>query len=115
MKICTQCGLEKPLSDFKKGDGAHRSRRNRCKKCMRKSDSVALKLRKEYLSKYGFVPETCACCGTKSSKLVCDHNHTTESFRGFICHNCNRGIGLLGDNLEGIVNAQRYLMECEFK
>lgn len=114
MKICTQCGIKKPLTEFKKGDGPHRSTRNRCKKCMRESDSISLKLRKQYLSEYESIPETCACCGILSSKLVCDHEHNTERFRGFICHNCNRGIGLLGDNLIGLENAVRYLKSVNY-
>jgi uncharacterized ferredoxin-like protein len=115
MKICTQCGVEKSLDKFPRRDGKHRSPRNRCAECIKRSGLIVKKLRKEYLEKHESIPETCACCGTKSTRMVCDHDHQTEKFRGFICSHCNAGIGLLGDNLEGILNAQRYLKECEFK
>ena len=115
MKICTQCGVEKPMDSFPKRDGPNRSTRNRCTECIKRSTSVVKILRKEYLKEHGSIPETCACCGKKSSRMVCDHNHQTEKFRGFICSHCNAGIGLLGDDLQGILNAQRYLKECEFK
>ena len=38
-----------------------------------------------------------------------DHCHETNQFRGWICRNCNTGIGNLGDNVEGLENAIRYL------
>ena len=44
-----------------------------------------------------------------NSKIVLDHCHDTESFRGWICYACNQGIGKLGDNLEGVVKAALYL------
>ena len=31
------------------------------------------------------------------------------SIRGVLCPNCNRGIGLLGDNIEGVRRALDYL------
>lgn len=44
----------------------------------------------------------CQCCGKHESelskRLVIDHNHTTGKFRGFLCDNCNRGIGFLEDS-----------------
>lgn len=43
----------------------------------------------------------CDCCGIAEAdlpiRLVIDHNHRTGDFRGFLCNNCNRGIGLLSD------------------
>ena len=51
----------------------------------------------------------CQCCG-KVSKLNCDHSHTkSKSFRGYLCSKCNVGIGNLGDNLHGLLNAIKYL------
>lgn len=51
----------------------------------------------------------CACCGKETSILYVDHCHTTEEIRGFICHSCNAGIGLLGDTIEGLEKAIAYL------
>ncbi len=119
MKSCTQCGIEKPLDQFPRRDGPNRSTRNRCTECIKRSTYVVKTLRKEYLKEHGSIPENCACCGKSAggtaSRMVCDHDHQTEKFRGFLCSHCNAGIGLLGDNLEGILNAQRYLKECESK
>tara|TARA_A200000159_G_C7239023_1_gene303691 strand:+ start:39 stop:185 length:147 start_codon:yes stop_codon:yes gene_type:complete len=41
--------------------------------------------------------------------MVCDHDHNTLKFRGWICDPCNMGIGKLGDDLEGIEKALAYL------
>lgn len=38
-----------------------------------------------------------------------DHCHGTKQIRGLLCGNCNTGIGLLGDNLEGVLKLARYL------
>ena len=53
----------------------------------------------------------CRCCGTylKWDDAQCDHCHDTGDIRGFLCGKCNRGIGLLGDNLEGVKRAVEYL------
>mgnify|MGYP004454902773 CR=1 FL=1 len=40
---------------------------------------------------------------------VLDHCHKTKKFRGWLCDFCNRGIGLLGDNKEGVKMATKYL------
>lgn len=55
----------------------------------------------------------CAICGiheenvTKS--LAIDHDHTTGLVRGYLCNNCNRGIGLLKDDPNVLRNAIEYL------
>ena len=55
----------------------------------------------------------CAICNINNSKLrrnLCvDHDHRTEEIRGLLCDTCNRGIGLLKDNVEVLKNAIEYL------
>ncbi len=41
--------------------------------------------------------------------LVVDHCHDTGKVRGLLCHNCNRGIGLLQDDPEIVRIALKYL------
>jgi hypothetical protein len=41
--------------------------------------------------------------------LCLDHNHETGKFRGWLCDNCNTGIGKLGDTVEGLERAIAYL------
>lgn len=55
----------------------------------------------------------CKICKTHPSKLklkLCvDHCHGTGRVRGLLCHNCNRAIGLLRDDLDTVLSATLYL------
>src|ERR1044071_5294307 len=57
-------------------------------------------------------PEACECCGKTEPtfrRLVNDHDHVTGQFRGWLCTNCNLGIGRLGDDIESVRRALAYL------
>jgi hypothetical protein len=56
-------------------------------------------------------PDHCECCGGPPGKkpLVCDHDHQTGAFRGWLCNRCNLGIGQFGDTVEGLMRAVAYL------
>jgi hypothetical protein len=56
-------------------------------------------------------PELCECCGRKSYRcLHNDHDHyQPDKFRGWLCSNCNLGLGLLGDTKAAIQLAAAYL------
>lgn len=50
-------------------------------------------------------PEKCEVCGStgggsgKGTHSLCmDHNHSTRQFRGWLCHTCNRTLGLYNDD-----------------
>lgn len=57
----------------------------------------------------------CAICGgsgpdvSRFGVLVIDHDHETGEIRGLLCSKCNSAIGLLGDDLETVQSAARYL------
>lgn len=55
--------------------------------------------------------DTCECCRKhRGVDALCeDHDHSTHKFRGWLCRACNRGIGLLGDSIETLSAAVRYL------
>lgn len=59
----------------------------------------------------------CACCGIHQNELTrnlaVEHDHDTGLIRGLLCSNCNTGIGLLGDNIEGLMKAFNYLEKHE--
>jgi hypothetical protein len=79
----------------------------------------------EMQRKYNLAPEdyekilqkqnnVCAICNNpavngNSKSLAVDHDHATGNVRGLLCSNCNRGIGLLGDNIEILKSAITYL------
>lgn len=41
--------------------------------------------------------------------LSLDHDPTSGQFRGWLCHNCNVGLGYLGDSVEALAAALDYL------
>ena len=55
----------------------------------------------------------CDCCGDEKPGgrfgWNVDHDHVTGHIRGILCHCCNTAIGKLGDTLEGVLKAVRYL------
>lgn len=74
--------------------------------------------RSQRLKKYGLSEEgyqvlvksqkgKCAIC-RKKNPLYIDHDHKTLKVRGLLCHKCNLGIGLLGDNKAGVKKALAY-------
>ena len=58
-------------------------------------------------------PPLCEMCNEgpkgKCAALCLDHCHETGIFRGWLCQRCNRGLGLLGDNLPAVIaRLQKY-------
>lgn len=57
--------------------------------------------------------DCCALCGRHKSfqkrPLSVDHCHETGVVRGLLCLGCNAGLGMLGDNIEGLERAISYL------
>lgn len=78
-----------------------------------------LKARRNQLRQYGLTPADvermqdeqaglCAICHSEE-ELVIDHCHSTGVVRGLLCGNCNKGIGLLGDDINKMWSAIQYL------
>lgn len=120
VKVCTNCKIEKPLSAFPTHIGMVDNLDTRCDPCMKSQSKYRTALKKIVPVK----PLTvCECCGrpfdnTKKGKPRLDHDHGYEevvlsAFRGYICDRCNTGIGLLGDNIAGLINALTYLRAYE--
>lgn len=45
----------------------------------------------------------------KVCALSVDHDHKTGVVRGLLCNNCNRALGLFGENASVLESARRYL------
>lgn len=55
----------------------------------------------------------CKCEETHYRRLSVDHCHKTGRVRGLLCNNCNRGLGLLKDNVTVLKRAVKHLGERE--
>jgi len=123
-KTCKKCGEDKCLLHFALNtsgrDGfdqdGYRLRRPECQDCTKSANkgiNVARKIAKEKGISYK-APEgsCCAICGA-TEKLVFDHDHQREVFRGYLCDPCNRSMGVLGDNIQGLLRCVNYLQRTE--
>lgn len=55
----------------------------------------------------------CFLCKRQNTALVIDHDHVTGEFRGWICGNCNSGLGFFKDNVEHLRQAVTYLDDTQ--
>src|ERR1039458_5756565 len=97
-KTCIYCEQSKPLSEFAKHSHAKDNFDSRCRECVKRHTKIRNKLHKEAPIK----PTHCECCGKVPSKWALDHDHETGVMRGWICEQCNIGLGQLGDDIEGL-------------
>src|SRR5260221_5785339 len=105
-KICLWCGEEKPITDFPKHVLYKDKLDTRCRACIKAHSKVTSYLKKIAPPK----PKVCECCGLVPRKWCLDHDHTTNTFRGWLCDKCTTGLGKLGDNIEGLKKGLEYLI-----
>lgn len=116
-KTCSKCKKELDICKFGNASGAN-YKRGECRDCAREIVRSRL-LAKKIASK---IPHDhkCPICerteeevknrgGKKSGAWCCDHDHKTGKFRGWLCHDCNRAIGNLGDDANRLQRALEYL------
>lgn len=53
----------------------------------------------------------CPICNKYCEVLCVDHDHNTMKFRGLICDTCNKGIGLLKEDIDIYASAIVYLVD----
>jgi len=125
-KMCTKCNVRKNLTEFKFNtsgtDGfnkdGYRLRRSECGECTKKSDkgkNEAIKKAKElgisFKPPEGTLCEICNRPSMKGNVIIFDHCHKTNKFRGYCCNSCNRSIGILGDDIDGLLKAFNYILK----
>lgn len=116
MKVCSKCNNSLNESSFSPASGG-KYLRSECKNCA----NILAKKRKELRKKYPYPKDDykCPIClkieqelkgnGGKAKTWVVDHDHITELFRSYLCHNCNRGSGIFNDNVERLKRLINYL------
>jgi hypothetical protein len=116
-KVCSKCAEYLPLSAFSMTSGGNYLRPE-CRKCNRYLHHVRQVLRRQYgMPKKDYI---CPICNqdeeqvkgkgnTKNGSWVLDHCHETETFRGWLCHKCNRALGGFDDDSAILRRAVDYL------
>ena len=112
-KKCKICGEDRPLTEFRPHKNFKDGIDSRCRIC----DRARQRLRNKLVNHPNTPPKpkVCDCCGKNPQDkkypkpIVLDHDHKTMLFRGWLCDDCNLGIGKLGDNIEGVMKAINYL------
>ena len=137
-KFCTMCGEEKPLTAFRsRGGDLKHLLKSRCNSCLylehrkwidrnpdrvreyRNKDSWTLAKRcarrgitpEQLIDRYERQEQCCAICKSEIELIdsAIDHNHETGEFRGVLCKQCNRALGMFGDSTFVLKNAIEYL------
>lgn len=130
---CTKCQEHKDESQFGDRIEKENGKRSECYECVearslkwrnKNPEQVKKNKRIQYLRRRDIqtrnVSPDCDICRQPfdltvqiGSKLPnsphWDHNHKTEGFRGWLCHNCNSLLGHAGDNVEILERAIDYL------
>ena len=118
---CSVCNTVKENSEFsfyknRHTDNGYRLMVNtNCRSCaqLRSKERSAIKKKFKDIKPPEF-GQPCECCGkpvTRNWQL--DHCHDTVDFRGWLCKQCNTGLGNLGDNLQSLQLAVEYLQRAE--
>jgi len=128
LRKCIDCGTEahtsSELENFGKSNVSKHGRRNLCIPCGgKRTDNSSKRMRDwktdhqvkrryaitrtVYLKRMA-TSDRCEVC-SKTEELCYDHDHSNMKFRGVLCRGCNRSIGQLGDTLEALKRAVRYL------
>lgn len=135
MRICNICGEGKPLTEYYKVKKGSRFYHGKCKKCYIKKQQENYDPReqkdKNLRHLYGIGIEdydrmyeeqggVCKICGAteaggrktgrgKMEGFYVDHCHDTGKVRGLLCIQCNRALGLIGDNVGTLSRMIEYL------
>lgn len=127
--LCSDCRYVLPFDQFYPSS-LPRQRQGVCKSCLSvrglKGGAVRkLRHHERRCASYGLTVaqfnelleqqrHLCAICKREPSNgrwkdFVIDHDHVTGRVRGLLCSNCNHGLGMFGDDVERIAQAERYL------
>lgn len=124
-KPCINCKKVKPFSAFAKREGGcGKSLRSECSECLSERGAVVSRLLKEN-PRPADDNYKCPCCKKTEAELktfgrwadrsvwCLDHDHKRKQFRGWICNNCNNGLGRFYDDIKIIQNVLKYLKNYE--
>jgi hypothetical protein len=122
--VCIKCNTEQPIEQFNKMKYKNENKdkpteiKRTCRTCMRNQSNLVAQLRRENPK-----PDEhykCPICDRGIEEIgkynqprlqnwVLDHCHDTGTFRGWLCHHCNVGLGGFKDNLTRLKKAVEYM------
>ena len=124
LKTCNLCGSDKELSNYHKDKSKRDGHSNWCKSCKKEKDALKRDVRRDqhlarrynistevYDHMYSKQNGCCNICRKNFTQLCVDHCHKTGNVRGLLCQTCNKGLGLLMDDVSYLTNAIAYLNE----
>ena len=120
--VCIKCDIEQPVEHFSVMQSGEIKRT--CKSCKSGHKSILKKLRRQNV--YPDDDYVCPICKRNIEEMskygqlrmkswVLDHCHKTNTFRGWVCHHCNTGLGGFSDCLTKLKNAVIYLTKHKEK
>ncbi len=114
--VCINCNTRQPPDQFFHMPSGEIKRK--CRTCARNQSLLIKELKSA--NPYPSSDYSCPICDrgmddiskhgqTRLQNWVLDHCHDTETFRGWLCHHCNVGLGAFSDNLNRLRKAVTYL------
>ena len=105
-KPCRRCLFDKNIEDFPFFSTSTAGRKNTCKECSNELSQIRAKLKSQNPP-----PQAgpCPICRRHTEAWVLDHSHFTSRFRGYICNDCNLGLGKFNDDILLLYSAIAYL------
>ena len=120
--VCIKCNTEQPIDQFNAMKYESKSKQTEikrtCRTCMRNQSTLVKELKRQ--NTYPDEKYQCPICDRDIKEIgkygqprlqnwVLDHCHDTLTFRGWLCHHCNVGLGGFSDNLTRLKKAVSYL------
>ena len=120
--VCIKCDTEQPIDQFNAMKYESKSKQTEikrtCRTCMRNQSTLVKELKRQ--NTYPDEKYQCPICDRDIKEIgkygqprlqnwVLDHCHDTLTFRGWVCHHCNVGLGGFSDSLTRLKKAVLYL------
>lgn len=115
-RICKKCRRRLPIEAFERN--RPNVWRSTCKECRKGKKSIPAEARRSYEAQHprpqigsDFYCRICERTITieNNRDVNLDHDHATGEIRGWICNNCNTGIGALNDDVNLLKRSIRWL------
>ena len=80
---------------------------NTCKSCKSNNQKLLYRMKKLYPKPH--LNTKCPICRKRVKKWHLDHNHQTDTIRGWLCSDCNMGLGRFKDDYNIVKRAMKWL------